>query len=413
MSTLLVQVCKINDIQKHPQADRLEVCLIKGWTVCTLIDSFKVGDLVVYIPPDSILTKELHEFLDITKYCAELPIDYLKPVQIQTGDYLVTKNFVDNYELQVLYGPDEVCYNTFKRPTARRVRATSLRGVSSYGVVLSLDKLKEFLNFMCECGTMYHNNTVDDLQEGDDVSQLLNIIKWEPPIKESSGDATRELPAFPKYTDIEQYGNYANRLQDGEEVVITEKIDGSNDRIGLVSTSDELGNKVFSYVAGSHNTNKREINKEGKRCLYWEPYTWYPQLKELLQELSNGINHAIVYGEIYGSGVANGLKSMNYGYVNGNKNFIVFDIKLNDNFLDWDDLESICRKYDIPTVPVIYRGHYYKNITELNNGQSLMPNTTHMREGCVIKPIHERIDPYLGRVILKSVSAQYLSKKEN
>jgi hypothetical protein len=37
----------------------------------------------------------------------------------------------------------------------------------------------------------------------------------------------------------------------------------------------------------------------------------------------------------------------------------------------------------------------------------------HIREGIVMKPTKERVEPELGRVILKSVSEAYLLRKGN
>ncbi len=37
-----------------------------------------------------------------------------------------------------------------------------------------------------------------------------------------------------------------------------------------------------------------------------------------------------------------------------------------------------------------------------------MQKDAHMREGVVVKPLHERTDPKLGRVVLKYVSDLYL-----
>ena len=33
MSQLIVEVCEVNDVLPHPNADRLEILIIKGWRV--------------------------------------------------------------------------------------------------------------------------------------------------------------------------------------------------------------------------------------------------------------------------------------------------------------------------------------------------------------------------------------------
>lgn len=43
--------------------------------------------------------------------------------------------------------------------------------------------------------------------------------------------------------------------------------------------------------------------------------------------------------------------------------------------------------------------------------ETISGNETNIREGIVIKPIFERVDFSLGRVVLKSVSEEYLLRK--
>ena len=49
MSTLKCEVCKIENILPHGNADRLEIALVKGWQCITLKEKYKTGDEIVYI----------------------------------------------------------------------------------------------------------------------------------------------------------------------------------------------------------------------------------------------------------------------------------------------------------------------------------------------------------------------------
>ena len=71
MSTLIVEVVEIKEIKPHPNAERLEIACIKGWECCVVKDQYKVGDLVVYFPPDSVLTEELANRLGVAKYLSK------------------------------------------------------------------------------------------------------------------------------------------------------------------------------------------------------------------------------------------------------------------------------------------------------------------------------------------------------
>lgn len=68
MSELIVEVCPIDQVINHPNADRLEIATVKGWQTVVGKGMYKKGDVVVYIPPNSIIPKELSDSLCITKY---------------------------------------------------------------------------------------------------------------------------------------------------------------------------------------------------------------------------------------------------------------------------------------------------------------------------------------------------------
>jgi RNA ligase (TIGR02306 family) len=55
-STHLAEVIRIKEINPHPNADKLCIVSVYGYTVCVRISDFKVGDLGIYIPPDNIVS---------------------------------------------------------------------------------------------------------------------------------------------------------------------------------------------------------------------------------------------------------------------------------------------------------------------------------------------------------------------
>src|SRR5262249_27448383 len=52
---------------------------------------------------------------------------------------------------------------------------------------------------------------------GTDVAARLGITKWEPPLESTDGEAERPHPAFHGYTDIENYRNFPDLFEPGEE----------------------------------------------------------------------------------------------------------------------------------------------------------------------------------------------------
>lgn len=363
MSQLIVEITKVLEINEHPAADRLELVTIKGWSVVVQKDILHVDDLVIFIPPDSVLPASLHEYLGITKYCAALP-----------------KSF-----------------NT----DARRVKAARLRGAVSYGTIMTLASFKDYQIQKLGYSTQYPENT--------NMKDILGITKWEPPVKSTQGDVLRDNIDFPKYTSIEHWGNYPDVIKEDEQVVITEKIHGTSNRLGIILDENEKGIKSPILVAGSHNTRRKRYDKNDNECLYWMPFTKYPLLKKMLSDLFNIYQKpVIVYGEIYGDGI----QDMTY---EGGKNFRIFDIMIDGKYIMWDNVIALCNQYEVPCVPTIYKGTYNKDkVRELTDGPCVICENPggkfKGREGIVIKPLVDRDDPLIGRVILKSVSADYLGR---
>ena len=68
MSTLIVEVCKIEQVLPHGNADALELAQIKGWQCVIPKGRYLPGDLVTYIPIDAVIPAEHSDRWGITKY---------------------------------------------------------------------------------------------------------------------------------------------------------------------------------------------------------------------------------------------------------------------------------------------------------------------------------------------------------
>jgi RNA ligase (TIGR02306 family) len=71
MSSLIVEVCEIEKIIPHHNAERLELAHIKGWQCVVPRARYKAGDLVTYVPVDSVLPDLLADRLGVTKYLSK------------------------------------------------------------------------------------------------------------------------------------------------------------------------------------------------------------------------------------------------------------------------------------------------------------------------------------------------------
>jgi RNA ligase (TIGR02306 family) len=359
MSTLVVEVCEVKAVYPHPNADILEFITVKGWPVIVQKAlGLKVGDRVVYFPPDSVMTPELAERLGIIKYLAQLPAE------------------IDG-----------------TRKPGYRVRAARLRGEASYGTI---------------------DHQVDPAWEvGLDVKDHYGVTKFEPPVRPTDGDSLRSVAAFHGYTDIENIRNFPEVIWPGEEVVITEKLHGKNCRLGLIRVSGKDGEN-FEFMAGSNDVRRKEVDAKGRPSDFWRPMT--DAVRGLLRHLSGGERSVILFGELYGSGV----QDMAYGLSNGAKGFRAFDIAVDGKFLDHDEKVAVLERFGVEMVPHLYRGPFSWEAVEAHTyGPTTVcpPEAAGRfkgREGCVVTPVKERYDADLGgtgRVILKSISADYLARK--
>jgi RNA ligase (TIGR02306 family) len=362
MSSLIVKVCSIYKIEKHPNADRLSIVTIdneSGWNCIVGLDQYKVGDKVVYVPPDCIIPPAL-----IEKY----NLEYLK----HNG----------------------------------RTGTVKLRGFISQGLVLDLPE--------------------GNWKVGDDIANVLGITKYEvpePTFSLTTGKQTSKKKLnslFDKYTDIENIKNFGEVFSDEDFVVVTEKIHGCNARYGMLPIEYNknlplidkikflwykyLMGRKYEFVYGSHNVQLTSGNRNKN---FYGDDVWGRIAKKY--DLANKIPpNYVLYGEIYGKGI----QDLTYGL--DDIDILFFDVKVfpEGRYLRDDEFLDFCIALHLPVVPLIaYCRFDINKLSEWTNGMSKVSGANHMREGCVVKTIEEKNSPQIGRKILKSVSTEYLSRK--
>jgi RNA ligase (TIGR02306 family) len=358
MSQCFAEVVAIDAINPHPNADRLEVATIRGATVVVGKGTFQVGQAVVYFPPDLLIPELQADKLGVKKYLkhAHYPGDPIK--------------------------------------TQCRVAACRLRSFPSFGFIVPMSEI--------------FGVPEDYPAVGTDVSAFVQAVKYEPPKRPQhimAADAAPPHPAFHEYTDLEHYWRYAQSFQPGETVVVTEKIHGTNSRVGIINVDGE-----FRFFAGSHHVNRKPPD-EGRFCVYWEVLS-HPGVMDLLTDLCNEQHNVILFGEIFGPSI----QDMDYGVERSSRGYRVFDISVNGRYLDWAVVKIKCEKFGVPTVPELYVGPFSEAVLfEHRDGPTTVATPAAKfkgREGVVVKPISERFcEKLYGRLILKSVSADYLDRK--
>lgn len=225
---------------------------------------------------------------------------------------------------------------------------------------------------------------------GDDYMEQLGITHYEPQVHghfTTGGDnLTPPSGFFPKY-DVLNFRKYARLFQDGEEVIVTEKIHGANARFVCINDVIYCGSRKF-------------WKKEDPNNLWWKAFDRCPVLDAWLRHHQD----LTVYGEVFGQ-----VQNLKYGARQGEIYFAAFDILKGAQWLDFDEAHKIGAP--LPWVPLVYRGAFDKEqILAFAEGDSLYPFAQNVREGVVVKPVHERTDQKIGRVQLKVVGNRYLSK---
>lgn len=344
MSEITCEVVEIKHLAKLENSDFLELTHVYSYPCIVKAGTFKVGDKAVYFPVD-----------------AKLPD---KPVF----------RFV---------------WKNKENPTdkERTIRAIRLRGTFSMGLCLPFDEVME----------AYPELNPDDWQIGHNMAAALGVEKYEPPEPVFTGGENERSPGwFPHYTDIENLRKYHPVFREGEEVVLTEKIHGSNARFAY--HEDRL------WIGSHHNVKK--LVQDSK------PTIWNLVADKLnLAERLSAFPGLVFFGEVYGQV----QKGFDYGVPPGTSDLILFDIYdiSRGRYLDYDDFLKVAKKAELPVVPELYRGPWQgfnEQVEAIADGTSTLAN--HIREGFVLRPVKERFDDKLGRVILKLPGQDYLTGKK-
>lgn len=338
MSEFHVTCFKIENIQQHPNADRLEITnVFGGYPCCVQKGQFKLGDLAVYIPVDVVLP--------------------------------------NRQEFAFLSDSDR-----------KHLKAKRFRGTFSMGLVIPAP---------------------ENAKEDDELADYFGITRFEAVDNEDtqekyiSGENEKD-PAgwhFIKYTDIESFRKQKHRncFNVNEEVVLAEKVHGQNYRIVYKD------NKLW---VGSRSCNKRlDVDN---------PSSWWKlAIKYDLENKLKNFPDLVIFGEEYGQ-----VQDLKYG-LNERKLilFDIFDLK-KQTYIDYDNARQIATELKLEWVPEIYRGKLPNILDEsilgqfnqYAEGKSLLADN--VREGFVIRPVHERYDHRVGRVILKLHGQGYLTRKE-
>jgi RNA ligase (TIGR02306 family) len=232
----LATIRRIDEIRPIPDADAIEAAVVGGWVVVVKRDEFKVGDLVVYLEIDSWVPTELAPFLTKGKEPRE-----------------------------------------FNGVRGERLRTVKLRGTTSQGLLLPLSILPDH---------------PAPQFEGDDVTKVLGIQKWEAPVPAQLAGVVRgTFPGFIPKTDQERIQNLKAELIEWQDPKfsweVTEKLDGSS--MTVYVRDEDAG------VCSRNMELKLEDNNS------FCAVTRRDQIIERMRE--HGLNNIAIQGELIGEGI--------------------------------------------------------------------------------------------------------------
>jgi RNA ligase (TIGR02306 family) len=344
----LVTIQTITEKKPIEGADRIEHCRVNGWWIVAQKDLYQVGDKVLYYELDSLLPL-------IPEY--DFLLKGSKP----------KKMLIDGVEREGI-----------------RLKSVRLRGALSQGLLMPCSV---FPNIFA---------SPEAVIEGTDVTDLLNVIKFEAPIPASlSGMVKGAFPSFIPKTDEERVQNIPDviaRHQNNTKFVVTEKIDGCS--------------STFYKYNGEFGVCSRNLElKETEGNTLWKIAKKY-NLAEVLPE-----GYA-VQGEIIGEGIqGNPLKQKG-------QDLYVFNVLCGGEYLNFEAMESFCEESRLKTVPILLRNHvlngYVDEMLKGAEGVSYL-NPQAQREGLVYRPMEEmqeEIGGVLGRFSFKTISNSYLLNVE-
>lgn len=165
--------------------------------------------------------------------------------------------------------------------------------------------------------------------------------------------------------------------------VWTEKIDGTNIRVHWDGHSITFGGR----------TDRANIPAE---LVNWLNDKFKNDETEELFEQKFGNSEVTLYGEGYGRKIQKGGGL----YISDGVSFILFDVLINDIWLNRDSVEDIARTFDVDVVPIVGTGtideavEYVKTKPMSTIGKAPM-------EGVVCHPVVELCDRCRNRVIVK------------
>jgi RNA ligase (TIGR02306 family) len=336
----LASIQTINAVEPIPNADAIEKIRILGWWVVAKKGEHAPGDRVVYCEIDSLLPERPEfEFLRASSF---------KPAREEM-------------------------------PAGFRIKTVKLRGQVSQGICFPLSLLPSDA----------------PREEGADVTDLLGVVKWEPPVPVGMGGRVKGgFPGFLPKTDETRVQNLESVLERhrGKTFVVTEKLDGTS----FTAFIREGSRNLWVDETDEANTHARIARQL--------------RLDEKLRAVRDrrGLDVAI-QAELIGPGIQGNKYALKEPTL---RVFSVLDVGTY-KLLDHTTSLVVVRELGLEPVPqlgTLVLDHTVDKLVALSEGTSVL-NPKAQREGIVLRPLAEEYDEEIGgRLSFKAINPKFLLK---
>lgn len=333
---IAVRILPVTSVSDVPTADRLSKLRILGYDAVVAKNPdgshrFAPGDLVVYIPEGCVLPDSLLQELGF-------------------------------------WGPHPttgIVQGTLRGANGNVVKPATMRKQLTTGIVLPVpDALRH-------------------LPETSDVADHFGITEWIPPIAPSLLSIARPLFSAKTELEIPRLKMYPGFL-DGEEVVLTEKLEGECIQMIWMGGEHHEGLHAGGQVAittkgmGREGLVFRDVPEAAKVPILRAIADTDLLDKFLWSIRSMDVEHERVrlFSEAIGAGVK-------FHYDSSVPTTRSFDLRIGERWLQEDERAAVFADAAMPRVPVLWRGIFDMNVVEeMREGPSTLGDKN-MREGVV------------------------------
>ncbi len=347
----LASIETVNAIEAIPNADAIEKIRVLGWWIVAKKGEHKPGDKIVYCEIDSLLPERAEfEFLRASSF---------KPAQTDaTGAVTLPAGF--------------------------RIKTIKLRGQVSQGICFPLSILPPEAPH----------------EEGSDVSDLLGVVKWEPPVPVGMGGKVKGgFPGFLPKTDETrvQVLEAALRRHQGKTFYVTEKLDGTS--FTAFIRQGEFG--ICSRNLWMDETDESNVLARVAKAT---------KLEEKLRFACEKLGHDVaIQAEVIGPGIQKNK------YALKEITLRVFNLLNVDTYRLVDHPTKLATLAEMGLEPVPQLGtlvlhHTVDELVAFSEGVSVL-NPQVQREGVVLRPLIEEYDDDIGcRLSFKAINPKFLLK---